>query len=565
MNNKENTIEQALIIKAVNNLVGPVKVTLGAKGKTVLYNDTKGHDKSLWDGKPFTSKDGYTVAKQIKSKNEYEALIMAAIKAASQNTVNSSGDGTTSTMILTEALINQGIELITKHNMTSWEVCALIDIFSNDITTLLKEKYAISVIDEKTDKLNLKLLERVASVSSNDKEIGKFIYNIYSRIGTTGTIEVQTSEAQETKVRMTEGMRLNKGYYSTLFSNTADGSQFKATAPYVLVFDDAIRDYNQLMPFLRMTDQHNKGKKPLVVFCDEVSQVAMATIVDYVKLSNHPLCIVQNDQFGEKRLDLINDIASLTGGFPISSDTEYAKNHEYYKDKDFETLPEFSILGRAKEVLITNSSTSIIGNPDFIDKEHVSDVVSYLKEKIADTETQLYDKQHYQRRLANLTGGIALIKVGGATELEMKELFFRYEDAVLAVRSAIEKGVSIGGGYTWVNMHSDLIDSYDVDAQKLKVESNTYNMILNTLLAVPKQLLINAGFTSNNEFKFYTNNLINENCLDLITNTYMSVNDFEIYDSCATLLDVVLNAASVAKTLISVDKIIANNIVYKGE
>ena len=563
MNNRAKlTAEQELILKAVNDLVTPVKVTLGAKGRTVLYNDTKGHDKSLWDGKPFTSKDGFTVAKQVKSKDPYEALIMSAIKAASQNTVASSGDGTTSTMILTEAFIESGIELMTKHNMTSWDVCALIDIVSKDIIENIKDRYSIPVVDSEGN-INLKLLERVASVSSNDKAIGKFIYNIYSRIGTTGTIEVQVSDAHETKVRMTEGMRLSKGFYSTIYANTADGSQFKADKPYVVVFDDAIRDYNQLLPFLRMTDMREKGKMPLLVFCDEVSQIAFSVIKDYIELSNHPICIVQNSQFGEKRIDLINDIAGLTGGYPITSATDYAKTPDYYKGKDVTELPEFRLMGRAKEVLVTNASTSLIGDKEFIDADYVDSSIEYLKEKVGDVETQAYDKKHYQRRLANLTGGIALIKVGGTTEIEMKELFYRYEDAVLAVRSAIEKGVSIGGGYTWVNLHNDLEDTYDTDKYDGAASSAVYNTLLNSLLAIPKQLLVNAGFISNNEFKTYSTKIKDELCLDLIGNKYMSVDEFEIYDSCATLLDVVINASSVAKTMISVDKIIVNNVVYQ--
>lgn len=563
MNYKQQTPEQKLILTAVNNLVEPVKVTLGAKGKTVLYNDTKGHDKSLWDGRPYTSKDGFTVAKHVKSKNEAEALVMATVKAASQKTVSSSGDGTTSTMILTQALIEKGIELITKYNMTSWDVSNILDTLKKDLTSFIKEKYSIPVVnyvENEGDHINLELLKRVASVSSNDKKIGEFIYNIYSHIGVTGTIEVQTSDASTTKVKMTEGMRLNKGYYNSIFTNNADGTQFKAEDAYVVVFDDSIRDYNQLLPFLRMTDLGEKGKKPLIIFCDEVSQIAMQVINDYVKLSNHPMCIVENSQFGEKRIDIINDIAGLTGGYPVSADTEYAKVPSYYKEKDPTTLPEFKILGKVKEVLITSNSTSLIADKESIDQEYVESAVEYLKNKIYDPETYAYDKKHYQRRLANLTGGIALIRVGGTTEIEMKELYYRYEDAVLAVKSAIDKGVTIGGGYTWINLYSELYESVD---NELSIENEAYNLLLSSLLNIPKQLLYNAGFISNNEFKTYMTNILNEKCLDLIKNEYVNIDEFEIYDSCATLLDVVENAISVAKTLISVDKIIVNNIVYK--
>lgn len=555
MNHKQLTSEQQLILKAVNNLVNPVKITLGAKGKTVLYNDTKGHDKSLWDGKPFTTKDGYTVAKQIKSKDDNEALVMATVKAASNNTVKSSGDGTTSTMILTQSLIEKGIELIVKNNMTSWDVCKILDKLEKNLVSLIQDTYSIPVED------NLSLLKRVAAVSSNDKEIGEFIYNIYSKIGLTGTIEVQTSDSDTTKLRMTEGMRLNKGYYHNIFTNDAEGQLFVAKSPYVLVFDGAIRDYNQLFPFLRMTDMYHKGKKPLLVFCDEVSQIAMSVIKDYVQASNHPLCIVQNSQFGEKRIDILNDIAGLSGGFIVTNETEYPKNPDYYKDKDVSELPEFNILGQFKEVLITNESSSLISDSNKIDTEYIEHTVKYLEKKIADKDTYAYDKKHYKTRLANLTGGIALIKVGGVTELEMKELFFRYEDAVLAVRSAIDKGVTIGGGYTWINLYNDLNNIMSEDST-YDIDSEAYDYLLSSLLSIPKQLLFNAGFISNAEFNNYINQIKQGNCLDLLTNKYINVKNFEIYDSCATLLDVVKNAISVAKTLISVDKIIVNNVVY---
>jgi chaperonin GroEL len=496
------SVEQALILTSVEKLVSAVKVTLGAKGKTVLYNDTSGRDVQ-WDGRPYTTKDGFTVANQIKSKNDFEALVMSAIKAASKNTVLSSGDGTTSTMILTQALIEKGIELMHKQNMTSWDVVKMINHVTSDIVTLIKEQYAIPILQD--DVLNLELLEKVASVSSNDKQIGAFIKNIYKSIGHTGTIEVQKSDMAETKVRMTAGMRLSKGFYNNTFTNDRLGSQFKANDAYVVVFDGAIRDYNQVMPFINMTNLGMQGKKPLLIFCDEVSSVAMSVIMDYVSTHNHPLCIIQNSQFGEKRVDLLNDIAGLTGGFVINGGTDYAKHHEYYtKSEDITKLPEYGILGRVKEVLVTPHATSLISSPEHIHTEYVTNTIDYLKERLSHEGIYKLDKKHWERRLGNLTGGIALVKVGGLTEIEMKELFFRYEDAVLAVKSAVEKGVAIGGGYTWVNIWQDLRNSFDPEESEYSTE--TYNELLGCLLEIPKQLLLNAGYTSNKEFKTYVNN-----------------------------------------------------------
>lgn len=538
-----------LVLRSVDKITKPVASTLGIKGGTLLFNDTKGYDKTLWEGKPYTTQDGYTVAKHISSSNVYENLIMDTVKLGSMKTASNSGDGTTSTMILVNALIKMGYELIDK-NYSTWDICKQFDIASKNVLELINQ-HKIDITN------NIELVEHLASISSHDENIGRTLYNVVKEIGIYGNIQVKESTNKITKINTTKGMVINSGYYAPQFINEGLSRRFINKEVYTVIFNDNIQDINQLFPFLRLTSNPKivGNNKPLVVFCNNIGSIALQAVTGYMSASGKSVCIIQNPGFGDRKIELMNDLSCVTSGLIVDKNFNYSMMLKDYQDEN-DGGELWDYIGYCDEIIVDETQTSILGGK--IDEEFYNETITMLETYLNDETLDIdeFDKHFYEARLANLKGGVTVINVGGITEVEMKELYYRYEDAVKAIKSALRDGINIGGGYTWVKVHNNLNQT---ELANKPIIRGYYE----SLLSIPKQLLLNAGYKSSREFDDYYNRILNDKCIDLKNDDIVSVEDYKVFDSNTTLKDVINNATSVAKSILQIKYVSFDGILYE--
>lgn len=435
---------------------------------------------------------------------------------------------TTTTMILAQYLINEGVKLLDE-GMSYYELSKQIDNAVADVINYIKEN-SISIEDKPH------LLKEIASISSNDSNIGSFIYNIINEIGLYGDIEVKPSQYSETKVDKTIGMKLHKGYFEPFMVNNIKESTFTAENPAVLIVEGVIRSMTDFKDYI----EYLNGK-PLVIFCDDISDITLGQIKRWLDVSGYPICFVENDGFGDRKQILMNDLAALTSAMIVEPTTPFSKSN----------------LGYAGEIQVDQLFTRVSPREDKIDRQLVDDIIEDIKYRLQnneendDLELSNREKRFYEKRLANLTGGVAVIHAGGRTEMEMKELKDRLDDAVLAVSSAIKMGVTIGGGYTFINCQNALLKHNN---------QKGYNLVLNALEIPFKQLLINADLINN--YDSYKNSLLKNKAVDLRDGKIYNLNknNYTVYDPASVLIDSISNAVAVSKSLLSV-----KNLIYEGK
>ena len=500
------------IQSGVNKLANPVKQTLGTKGRTVMFVDD--------NGKPHITKDGVTVARHIRSDDNYENMVISVVREAAMKTMLSSGDGTTSTSILAQYIINNGLELMSE-GLSYYELSKQMDAALKDVVAYIQSKS----IDVTTDPT---LLREIAAISANDEKIGDFVYGIVNEIGLYGDIEVKTSQYTETRVDKTKGMKLHKGWYEGFMVSNVKDMLFEASDCSVLIVNDVIQSIKDFSSYI----EHLNGS-PLIVFCDGISDITVTQIKNWLAVSKYPVCFVENDGFGDRKTILLNDLAALTSGYIIEARDAFDATN----------------LGFAGRVRVSEMYTSILDGR--MDEALIEDIVEEIKEKLKSNETaddlelSNREKKFYQKRLANLTGGVAVIYAGGRTEMEMKELKDRLDDAVLAVSAAIKQGVNVGGGYTYINCQDSL-----------KTKGRGYSLVVDALEAPFKQLLINADLI--NQSDYYKSLLLKGKAIDLRTNEIHNLkkNGYKVYDPTSVLIDSISNAVAVSKSLLSVKTII---------
>lgn len=521
---------QTKLINATNTICDVVKSTLGTKGRTVLFNT---YNEDNRPDKPQTTKDGATAAKYIRSEDQVENLIIGMIREGAFRTMLSAGDGTTTTTILIQSLVLKGIELMNE-GVSYYDVKNALDACLEDIITYLKN----NTIDISND---LSILERVASISANDEKIGKYIYSLIQDIGIHTNIEVKESFLSETSVEKVKGMRWYRGWYEKFMINNHKKETFEATDVHILIFNGAI---NTVECYAKYTN-YLQGR-PLVIFCKEISEMCIDVIRTQMHSLSAPLCFIEHDGYGERTEILLNDLAAVTGGFVIDVNDPYNPEN----------------LGFAKSVIAKQFSTSITF--DLSENEENQNIISYLVEEIRgklesdslknNTELSNNERKFHEKRLANMIGGIAVISVGGRTQIEMRELKDRFDDAVLAIQAAIKEGVFYGGGYALLNCQKHL----DKTKKKFKGNIDAYELLQKSIEAPFKQLLINSDM-----FYFYTeykNNIQRKKGLDLRTGKFYKLGDYKVYDSTQVLTDAVTNAVSVAKSLLSIKEMMYDGI-----
>lgn len=443
--------------KGVDALSNAVKVTLGPKGRNVVL------EKSY--GAPMISKDGVTVAKEIDLKDPVENMGAQMVKEVASKTNDIAGDGTTTATVLAQAIVSTGLKNVTA-GANPMDLKRGIDIAVKAVIGSLKNQ--TKQIGDKTEKI-----EQVATVSANDdKTIGKFIADAMNKVKKEGVITIEEAKGIETYVDVVEGMQFDRGYISPYFVTDTEKMEVVYENPYILIYDKKISVMKDLLPILEKTAQSGR---PLVIISEDIDGEALATLVVNKIRGSLKVVAVKAPGFGDRRKEMLEDIAVLTGGIVISEEKGYK-----LEDADI------SYLGEAEKVAIDKDNTTIVSGKG--KKEDIAARIKQIKSQI-ETTTSDYDKEKLQERLAKLAGGVAVIYVGAASEIEMKEKKDRFDDALNATRAAIEEGIVPGGGVAYVRAIEQLKDLTGENE-----DQNTGIAIIRRTLEEPlRQIVENAG------------------------------------------------------------------------
>ncbi len=443
--------------KGVDALANAVKVTLGPKGRNVII------DKKY--GAPAITKDGVTVAKEIELKDPVENMGAQLVKEVASKTADIAGDGTTTATVLAQAIITAGLKNVAA-GANPMDLKRGIDKAVIAVIENLK-KQSQNVGDDN------KKIEQVATISANnDAAIGKLIADAMKKVKKEGVITVEEAKGTETTVEIVEGMQFDRGYISPYFVTNAEKMEAVMETPYVLIYDKKISSMKELLPILEKAAQSGR---PLLIIAEDIDGEALATLVVNKIRGSLKICAVKAPGFGDRRKAMLEDIAILTGGTMISEEGGYKLENA-----------DLSYLGKAEKITVDKDNTTIVNGSG--KKADIVARVNQIKAQIENT-TSDYDKEKLQERLAKLAGGVAVLYVGAATEVEMKEKKDRVDDALHATRAAVEEGIVAGGGVAYIRA----IDSLD----KLKgsnEDENTGIAIIRRAIEEPlRQIVANAG------------------------------------------------------------------------
>jgi chaperonin GroEL len=451
-------IEARNLLKVgVDKLADTVRVTLGPKGRNVVL------EKKF--GAPQISKDGVTVAKEIELEDSFENLGAQMVKEVASKTGEDAGDGTTTATVLAQAIINVGLKNVTA-GANPMELKRGIDkAVSEVVKNIAKQAKVVG------DDLNK--IEQVARISANnDEEIGKLIADAMSKVKKEGVITVEEAKGTETTVEVVEGMQFDRGYISAYFVTDTEKMEADLENPYILIHDKKISTMKDLLPILETTAQNGR---PLMIIAEDVEGEALATLVVNRLRGSLKVCAVKAPGFGDRRKEMLEDIAILTGGTVISEEKGLKLEHA--------TL---DMLGQAEKISVDKENTTVVNGAG--EKEAIEARVNQIKKQIS-TTTSDYDKEKLQERLAKLSGGVAVLYIGAASEVEMKEKKDRVEDALSATRAAIEEGIVPGGGVTYIRAIEAL--------EKLKGDNEDQDTgieIVKRAIEEPlRQIVINSG------------------------------------------------------------------------
>lgn len=440
----------------VDKLANAVKVTLGPKGRNVIL------DKKF--GAPTITKDGVSVAKEIELKDPIENMGAQLVREVASKTADDAGDGTTTATVLTQAIFTQGLKNVAA-GANPMDLKRGIDkAVSVVVENLKSQSKAISSSNE---------IAQVATISANnDQEIGKMIANAMDKVGKDGVITVEEAKGTETEVKTVEGMQFDRGYLSPYFVTNTEKMEAELENPYILIYDKKISAMKELLPILESVVQTGK---PLLIISEDVDGEALATLVVNKIRGALKIAAVKAPGFGDRRKAMLEDIAILTGGTVISEERGFKLEN---------TTLEF--LGTAEKVNIDKDNTTIVNGAG--KKEDIQGRISQIKSQIENT-TSDYDKEKLQERLAKLSGGVAILYIGAATEVEMKEKKDRVDDALHATRAAVQEGVVAGGGVALIRA----VDSLGEIATENEDQATGINIVKLALEAPLRTIVQNAG------------------------------------------------------------------------
>ena len=443
--------------RGVDALANAVKVTLGPKGRNVII------DKKF--GAPSVTKDGVTVAKEIELKNPIENMGAQMVKEVASKTADVAGDGTTTATVLAQAIVTAGLKNVAA-GANPMDLKRGIDKAVESVVNDLK-KQSRSVGDDN------KKIEQVATISANnDNAIGKLIAEAMAKVKKEGVITVEEAKGTETTVEVVEGMQFDRGYVSAYFVTDVDNMEAVLENPHILIYDKKISNMKELLPILEK--QVNTGK-PLLIIAEDVDGEALSTLVVNKIRGSLKICAVKAPGFGDRRKAMLEDIAILTGGTLISEERGFKLENA-----------DLSYLGKAEKITIDKDNTTIVGGSG--KKADITARVNQIKAQI-ETTTSDYDKEKLQERLAKLAGGVAVLYVGAATEVEMKEKKDRVDDALHATRAAVEEGIVAGGGVAYIRA----IDVLDKLKGHNEDETTGIAIVKRALEEPLRQIVANAG------------------------------------------------------------------------
>jgi chaperonin GroEL len=401
------------MLHGIDILAHAVRVTLGPKGRNVVL------DKSF--GAPRVTKDGVTVAKEIELEDKFENMGAQMVREVASKTSDQAGDGTTTATVLAHAIVKEGAKGVAA-GMNPMDLKRGIDLAVNAIVEDLKKHSKAVTSNEE--------IAQVGTISANgDSEIGRFLAEAMKKVGNEGVITVEEAKSLETELEVVEGMQFDRGYISPYFITNADKMRVEMEDPYLLIYEKKLSALNELLPLLESVVQTGK---PLLIIAEDVEGEALATLVVNKLRGGLKVSAVKAPGFGDRRKAMLQDIAILTGGTAISEDLGIKLEHV-----------KLDMLGKAKKVMIDKENTTIVSGAG--KKKDIEGRVAQIKAQIEET-TSDYDREKLQERLAKLAGGVAVIRVGGATEVEVKERKDRVDDAMHATRAAVEEGILPGGG-----------------------------------------------------------------------------------------------------------------------
>lgn len=454
---KFNSDARELLKSGVDQLANAVKVTLGPKGRNVVIGKKF--------GAPQITKDGVTVAKEVELEDNFENAGAQLVKSVASKTGDDAGDGTTTATILTQAIVTEGLKNVTA-GANPMDLKRGIDKAVAKVVDHIKA--SAEVVGDNYDKI-----EQVATISANnDPEIGKLLADAMRKVSKDGVITIEESKTRETSIGVVEGMQFDRGYLSSYFMTDVDKMECDMENPYILIYDKKISNVKDFLPILQPAAESGR---PLLVIAEDVDSEALTTLVVNRLRAGLKICAVKAPGFGDRRKAMLEDIAVLTGGVVISEEKGLSL--------DKATL---EMLGTAKKVTISKDNTTIVDGAG--EKEAIKDRVAQIKNEIA-ASTSSYDKEKLQERLAKLSGGVAVLYVGANSEVEMKEKKDRVDDALCATRAAMEEGVVVGGGTTYIRAQEALKDLKGENAD----EQTGINIVCRAIEEPLRQIIANAG------------------------------------------------------------------------
>ena len=504
----------------VNKLADTVKVTLGPKGRNVILDKTF--------GVPLITNDGVTIAKEIELEDRFENMGAQLVKQVATKTNDVAGDGTTTATVLAQAIIREGLKNVTAGANPIILRKGIQKAVESAVEELKKQSRTIETQEE---------IAQVGSVSSGDNEIGKLIAQAMEVVGKEGVITVEESKTMNTELETVEGMQFYRGFVSAYMVTDVDKMEAVLNDPYILITDKKISNIQELLPILNKIVE--QGKK-LLIIAEDVEGEALSTLVLNKLRGVCEIVAVKAPGFGDRRKEMLQDIAILTGGVVISEEVGYD-----LKEADLD------MLGRASSIKVVKDSTTIVGG--FGEKEEIQNRVNQIKHLIEETSSD-FDKEKLLERLAKLAGGVAVVKVGAATEVEMKEKKLRIEDALNATRAAVEEGIVAGGGTALVST----IPVLDKLVETLDGEEQLGAKIVRKALEEPlRQIAINAGL----EGAVIVQNVIEEDSevgFDALNEKYVNMIEAGIVDPTKVTRSALQNAASIAGVFLTTEAAVAD-------
>lgn len=504
----------------VNQLADTVRVTIGPKGRNVVL------DKSF--GAPLITNDGVTIAKEIELEDRFENMGAQLIKEVASKTNDVAGDGTTTATVLAQAMVHEGMKNL--------------EAGANPIILRKGMKKATDVAVEAIAKMSSKVkdkdqIAKVAAISAGDAEVGQMVADAMEKVSNDGVITIEESKTMKTELDLVEGMQFDRGYVSAYMATDMEKMEAVLDNPYILITDKKISNIQEILPLLEQIVQ--AGAK-LLIIAEDIEGEALTTLIVNKLRGTFQVVGVKAPGYGDRRKEMLQDIAILTGGTVISSDLGYE-----LKDTTID------MLGRAKSVKVQKENTVIVDGCG--QKADIEARIGQIKGQLAETTSE-FDKEKLQERLAKLAGGVAVIRVGAATETEMKECKLRMEDALNATRAAVEEGIVAGGGTAYIEASkkvAELVDSLEGD------EKTGAKIIMKALEAPLFHIASNAGL----EGAVIINNVREAKDgvgYDAYNETYVDMIEAGILDPAKVTRSALQNATSVASTLLTTESVVAN-------